>query len=110
MVSDWRRRRGRCGRSTLKRRLRGASAAALGLPGVVQHSMDSLRRAAAEAVELGLGGIMIFGVPALVVQHAAVPVVGELVKAQVGHHQEVVADLVADPRPGPGPTCWPRPG
>ncbi|MCT1601535.1 porphobilinogen synthase [Kocuria sp. p3-SID1433] len=33
------------------------------MPGVVQHSMDSLRRAAAEAVELGLGGIMIFGVP-----------------------------------------------
>ena len=33
------------------------------MPGVVQHSMDSLRRAAAEAVELGLGGFMIFGVP-----------------------------------------------
>ncbi|MDO4918885.1 porphobilinogen synthase [Kocuria sp.] len=33
------------------------------MPGVVQHSMDSLRRAAAEAVELGLGGFMLFGVP-----------------------------------------------
>ncbi|WP_270450806.1 porphobilinogen synthase [Kocuria marina] len=33
------------------------------MPGVVQHSMDSLKRAAAEAVELGLGGFMIFGVP-----------------------------------------------
>ncbi len=33
------------------------------MPGVVQHTTDSLRRAAAEAVELGLGGIMIFGVP-----------------------------------------------
>ena len=32
------------------------------MPGVVQHSMDSLKRAAAEAVELGLGGFMIFGV------------------------------------------------
>ncbi|WP_144793157.1 porphobilinogen synthase [Kocuria palustris] len=34
------------------------------MPGVAQHSMDSLRRAAAEAAELGLGGIMVFGVPA----------------------------------------------
>ena len=33
------------------------------MPGVVQHTTDSLRRAAAEAVELGLGGIMLFGVP-----------------------------------------------
>lgn len=33
------------------------------MPGVVQHTRESLRRAAAEAVELGLGGIMLFGVP-----------------------------------------------
>ena len=33
------------------------------MPGVVQHSRDSLRRAANEAAELGLGGIMLFGVP-----------------------------------------------
>ena len=33
------------------------------MPGVVQHSRDSLRRAAAEAAELGLGGLMLFGVP-----------------------------------------------
>jgi porphobilinogen synthase len=33
------------------------------MPGVVQHSRDSLRKAAAEAAELGLGGIMLFGVP-----------------------------------------------
>ena len=33
------------------------------MPGVVQHSRDSLRRAAAEAAGLGLGGIMLFGVP-----------------------------------------------
>lgn len=33
------------------------------MPGVVQHSMDSLKRAAAEAVELGLGGFMLFGIP-----------------------------------------------
>lgn len=33
------------------------------MPGVVQHSTDSLKRAAAEAVRLGVGGIMLFGVP-----------------------------------------------
>ncbi|GAA2554462.1 porphobilinogen synthase [Neomicrococcus aestuarii] len=33
------------------------------MPGVVQHTEDTLRRAAAEAVELGLGGIMLFGIP-----------------------------------------------
>jgi porphobilinogen synthase len=34
------------------------------LPGVVQHSRESLRKAAAEAVQVGVGGIMLFGVPA----------------------------------------------
>ena len=33
------------------------------MPGVVQHTRDSLRRAAAGAVEAGVGGLMIFGVP-----------------------------------------------
>ncbi len=33
------------------------------MPGVVQHTRDSLRAAAAQAAELGLGGIMLFGVP-----------------------------------------------
>jgi porphobilinogen synthase len=34
------------------------------LPGVVQHSRESLRKAAAEAVQAGVGGLMLFGVPA----------------------------------------------
>src|SRR5256885_3818083 len=34
------------------------------LPGVVQHSRESLRKAAAEAVGAGVGGLMLFGVPA----------------------------------------------
>jgi porphobilinogen synthase len=34
------------------------------MPGVVQHTRDSLRKAAAEAVEAGVGGLMLFGVPA----------------------------------------------
>ncbi|SFH20549.1 porphobilinogen synthase [Cryobacterium levicorallinum] len=33
------------------------------MPGVVQHSIDSARRAVAEAAEAGVGGIMLFGVP-----------------------------------------------
>lgn len=33
------------------------------MPGVQQHTLDSLRAAANEAAELGLGGIMLFGVP-----------------------------------------------
>ncbi|GAA2081774.1 porphobilinogen synthase [Aeromicrobium tamlense] len=33
------------------------------MPGVVQHSREHARRAYAEAVELGLGGVMLFGVP-----------------------------------------------
>jgi porphobilinogen synthase len=33
------------------------------MPGVVQHTTDTLKRAAAEAVERGLGGIMLFGIP-----------------------------------------------
>ncbi|WP_181158298.1 porphobilinogen synthase [Microbacterium sp. MYb64] len=35
------------------------------MPGVVQHSLDSLRRAAVEAAEAGVTGIMLFGVPAV---------------------------------------------
>ena len=33
------------------------------MPGVVQHSLDSMRRAISEAAELGVGGVMLFGVP-----------------------------------------------
>jgi porphobilinogen synthase len=33
------------------------------MPGVVQHSRDSLRKAASEAAAAGLGGVMLFGLP-----------------------------------------------
>jgi len=33
------------------------------MPGVVNHSLDSLRRAAVEAAEAGVGGLMLFGIP-----------------------------------------------
>jgi porphobilinogen synthase len=33
------------------------------MPGVVQHTRDTARKAIAEAAQLGLGGVMLFGVP-----------------------------------------------
>ncbi|MGI3786363.1 MAG: porphobilinogen synthase [Janthinobacterium lividum] len=33
------------------------------MPGVVQHTLDTLRRAAVEAAQAGLAGVMLFGVP-----------------------------------------------
>jgi porphobilinogen synthase len=33
------------------------------MPGVVQHTRDTLRKAATEAVQAGVGGLMLFGVP-----------------------------------------------
>jgi porphobilinogen synthase len=35
------------------------------MPGVVQHTRESLRKAAAEAVDAGVGGLILFGVPAV---------------------------------------------
>ncbi|MGD0933988.1 MAG: porphobilinogen synthase [Streptosporangiaceae bacterium] len=34
------------------------------MPGVVQHTRDSLRKAAVEAVDAGVGGLILFGIPA----------------------------------------------
>jgi porphobilinogen synthase len=33
------------------------------MPGVVQHTRESLRKAAAEAVQAGVGGLILFGIP-----------------------------------------------
>jgi porphobilinogen synthase len=35
------------------------------MPGVVQHTRDSVRKAAHEAVEAGVGGLIVFGIPAV---------------------------------------------
>ncbi len=74
------------------------------MPGVVQHTRDSLRRAAAEAAGLGLGGLMLFGVPEHkdatgsgatdpdgVLNRAITDVVGE-----VGEALTVMSDLCLD--------------
>ncbi|MEV8413274.1 porphobilinogen synthase [Streptomyces niveus] len=41
----------------------GEPVAISAMPGVVQHSLDSLRKAAVEAVAAGICGIMLYGVP-----------------------------------------------
>ncbi|WP_276606506.1 porphobilinogen synthase [Nocardioides sp. GY 10127] len=74
------------------------------MPGVVQHTQDTLRRAAAEAAEAGIGGIMLFGVPAERDARgtAGIDPDGVLnraiagVKAEVGDALTVQADLCLD--------------
>ncbi|MDG4773150.1 porphobilinogen synthase [Solwaraspora sp. WMMD792] len=74
------------------------------LPGVVQHSRDSLRKAAAEAVAAGVGGIMLFGVPQRrdATGSAGVDPAGVLnvairdVVAEVGDATVVMSDLCLD--------------
>ncbi|MFI7587977.1 porphobilinogen synthase [Spongisporangium articulatum] len=74
------------------------------MPGVVQHTRESVRKAAAEAVALGLGGIMLFGVPETkdaVGSGATDPdgilnVVTRDVRAEVGDDLVVMADLCLD--------------
>jgi porphobilinogen synthase len=74
------------------------------MPGVVQHTRDSLRATAAEAAGAGLGGLMLFGVPERKDPHGsgAVDPDGVLnvairdVVAEVGDALPVMADLCLD--------------
>jgi len=74
------------------------------MPGVVQHSMGSLVAVAREAVESGLGGLMLFGVPTTrdAVGSGAVDPEGILnlalrrVRDAVGDDLVVMADLCLD--------------
>jgi porphobilinogen synthase len=74
------------------------------MPGVVQHSRDSLCKAAAEAAAAGLGGIMLFGVPATrdATGSGSVDPDGVLntalrdVRAEVGDDLVVMADTCLD--------------
>src|SRR3954451_8823629 len=74
------------------------------MPGVVQHTRDTLLKAVAEAADLGLGGVMLFGVPehkdavgtgavdpAGILNLAITDVVGE-----VGDALTVMSDLCLD--------------
>ena len=74
------------------------------MPGVVQHTRDSLKKAANEAVTAGLGGVVLFGIPSTkdavgsgaidphgILNLAITDVVGE-----VGDQLTVISDLCLD--------------
>ena len=60
------------------------------MPGVVQHTRDSLRKAAHEAVEAGVGGLILFGVP------STKDATGSQADADDGVVQVALRDLAAD--------------
>ena len=74
------------------------------MPGVQQHTTDTLKRAAAEAVELGVGGIMLFGIPAVrdAAGTASLDPDGVLnqairdVRAEVGDELVIMSDVCLD--------------
>ena len=74
------------------------------MPGVVQHTRDTLRKAAVQAAEAGVGGLMLFGIPAVqdaggydgtnpdgILQQAIRDVV-----AEVGDQLVIMSDLCLD--------------
>ena len=60
------------------------------MPGVVQHTRDSLRKAAVEAVDAGVGGLILFGIPAEKDER------GSAADAPDGIVQLAIADLRAE--------------
>ncbi len=60
------------------------------MPGVLQHTRDSLRKAAAEAVDAGVGGLILFGIP------AAKDARGSAADDPAGIIQLALADLAAE--------------
>ncbi|MFG2312695.1 porphobilinogen synthase [Streptomyces sp. NPDC048566] len=76
------------------------------MPGVVQHTRDSLRKAAVEALEAGVSGIMLFGVPEEARKDAVgtpgtdpegiLQVALRDVRAEVGDELLVMSDLCLD--------------
>jgi porphobilinogen synthase len=71
------------------------------MPGVVQHTRDSLRKAAAEAADAGVGGLMLFGIPAVKDARGSaaddpagvIQVALEDLAAEVGQDTVLMADL-----------------
>jgi porphobilinogen synthase len=82
----------------------GEARAIPSMPGVVQHNRDTVRKSALDAVEAGVGGLMLFGVPASrdAVGSGAEDPEGVLntairdVVAEVGDATVVMADLCLD--------------
>jgi porphobilinogen synthase len=74
------------------------------MPGVVQHTRDTLKKAAAEAVAAGLGGVMLFGIPeqkdavgsGATDPHGILNLAITDVVAEVGDQLTVMSDLCLD--------------
>ena len=74
------------------------------MPGVQQHTLDSLRRAAVKAAEAGVGGLMLFGVPAVRDENGSgatdpdgiLNVATRAIAAEVGDALVVQTDLCLD--------------
>jgi porphobilinogen synthase len=74
------------------------------MPGVVQHTRESVRKAAAEAVEAGVGGLILFGIPAHKDARGSaaddpdgiVQIVTRDLVAEVGERTVLITDLCLD--------------
>jgi porphobilinogen synthase len=74
------------------------------MPGVVQHTRESVRKAVVEAVEAGVGGVIVFGIPAVKDARGSaaddpdgiVQVVLRDLAAEVGDRTVLMADLCLD--------------
>ena len=74
------------------------------MPGVVQHTRDTLKKAAAEAVTAGLGGVVLFGIPehkdalgsGAIDPHGILNLAITDVVAEVGDQLTVISDLCLD--------------
>lgn len=79
-------------------------AAISSMPGVVQHTMDSLLKASVEAVDAGVGGLMLFGVPQErddigSAGHVCSGILNEALRAvaaEVGHDTVIMSDTCLD--------------
>ena len=74
------------------------------MPGVVQHTLDSVRKTAVEAADAGLAGVMIFGIPAhkdaqgsaAVAEDGILTVALQVVREEVGDDCLVMSDVCLD--------------
>lgn len=74
------------------------------MPGVVQHTRDTLRKAAVEAVRAGVGGLMLFGVPeqrdatgsGAVDEHGILNVALRDLRSELGDSTVLMADTCLD--------------
>ena len=74
------------------------------MPGVVRHTLDSVRKTAVEAADAGLAGVMIFGIPAYkdalgsaaVAEDGILTVALRAVREEVGDDCLVMSDICLD--------------